>query len=355
MNEENNSFLSVVEPYRVVLLDAFGVFWGGGAVGLYPGALRTFEVLKSQGKIVGILSNSTMLSEQEKNKYALAGLLEGKHYDFLMTSGQMLHDELIKEENVFPAFTDNKYWVFGDTQLVSGVLAHHLIFEHTSFEETADISKAGFIYIDVPRIAGEDQENVLSFDERVKECLHSGLPMVCANPDVFACEGNPARPVIRQGGIAELYENYGGKVYYFGKPHKLIFETALSVIASRYGTVDRKQIVMVGDNPGTDIRGGNAVDITTVLISGTGIISEKFRNVPKERFLEALPGTDRPKEVISVFSCDTRPLATHHNLFCVRPSLMAAHHATFFRGALPSANNVCERAFLPLSKKPLSS
>lgn len=42
-----------------ILLDAYGVFWGGNACGLLPGSKEAMEALVSQGKIVGILSNST--------------------------------------------------------------------------------------------------------------------------------------------------------------------------------------------------------------------------------------------------------------------------------------------------------
>ena len=43
------------EPFKGVLLDAYGVFWGGNDIGVLPGAKEVMEKLVSDGKIVGIL------------------------------------------------------------------------------------------------------------------------------------------------------------------------------------------------------------------------------------------------------------------------------------------------------------
>lgn len=51
--------------------------------------------------------------------------------------------------------------------------------------------------------------------------------MICINPDLFAHEGNPPKPVVRQGSIAAIYEELGGPVFYLGKPSDLIFAEAM--------------------------------------------------------------------------------------------------------------------------------
>lgn len=48
---------SVCEPFEGVLLDAYGVFWGGNAIGLLPGCKETMERLIAKGKIKGIFIN----------------------------------------------------------------------------------------------------------------------------------------------------------------------------------------------------------------------------------------------------------------------------------------------------------
>ena len=51
--------------------------------------------------------------------------------------------------------------------------------------------------------------------------------MICPNPDRFAHEGKPPQAVVRQGSIAALYEELGGRVVYLGKPAALAYETAM--------------------------------------------------------------------------------------------------------------------------------
>ena len=52
--------LHVSEPYDGILLDAYGVYWGGNACGLLPGAKETMQTLVSQGKI--LVSSQIQLS-----------------------------------------------------------------------------------------------------------------------------------------------------------------------------------------------------------------------------------------------------------------------------------------------------
>lgn len=60
--------LSISDKYQGILLDAYGVFWGGNAFGLLPGAKEVMQQLVAKGKIVGILSNSTQLAAKEIDK-----------------------------------------------------------------------------------------------------------------------------------------------------------------------------------------------------------------------------------------------------------------------------------------------
>src|SRR5579864_7466208 len=66
---------SIADPFKGILLDAYGVFWGGNDWGVLPGAEKIMEKLVSSGKIIGILSNSTQLATKEVNKLHLHGLI----------------------------------------------------------------------------------------------------------------------------------------------------------------------------------------------------------------------------------------------------------------------------------------
>src|SRR5262249_27317244 len=101
----------ITKDFRGILLDAYGVFCGGNAIGLLPGSKEAMETLVSNGKIVGILSNSTQLAIKEKTKFHSNGLIEGKHFHFLITSGEIARSLFLNGELPFETIF-NKFFVF---------------------------------------------------------------------------------------------------------------------------------------------------------------------------------------------------------------------------------------------------
>ena len=71
---------AIHHSFPAILLDAYGVFWGGNQAGLLPGAKEVMHSLISQGKIVGILSNTTQLAAKEIQKLHTHGLIQGEHF-----------------------------------------------------------------------------------------------------------------------------------------------------------------------------------------------------------------------------------------------------------------------------------
>ena len=60
------------------------------------------------------------------------------------------------------------------------------------------------------------------------------------------------------GKIAEIFENLGGEVVYFGKPHKEVYLSCLDM--------SRKTLV-IGDNLKTDIKGANNMKFDSLFIT----------------------------------------------------------------------------------------
>lgn len=294
VNQIHINLNSIIEPYNGILLDAYGVFWAGNNVGIIPGSKEMMENLVNKGKIVGILSNSTQMASKEINKLASHGLLEGQHYHFLITSGEVARKVFQEGEFPFPIKT-KKFYVFGTIHPKFG--SHTHLFENTLFLETNLIHEADFIYISIPHINGEDQINPDVFLEDIEKINHSKLPMVCANPDLFAHEGNPPRLVVRQGTIAALYEQMGGHVFYIGKPSLLAFSYAMNYFLDK-GITQKNSILMVGDTPETDIRGANSFGMDSALILKTGVTAERINTHGLEQILEQLPLKDQPTFMI---------------------------------------------------------
>lgn len=287
--------LDIVEPFGGVLLDAYGVFWAGNSCGLIPGSKDVMEKLVSAGKTVGILSNSTQLVASETDKLKKHGLTQGLHYHFLITSGEMAKKVFSYEELPFET-PKKKFWLFG------GIHPHFssplTLFEGSSYTETQDVSCADFIYVSIPHINGDDQIDPNVFLEEIKRLSKTNLPMVCANPDRFAHEGSPPRAVVRQGTIAQLYEEQGGQVFYIGKPYSVAYKTAMDFFEIN-GVSKPEEVLMIGDTPETDIRGANSFGIASALTTETGIMADRIQHQGQDSL--KLPTSDQPTFLIERF------------------------------------------------------
>lgn len=281
---------SISAPFKGILLDAYGVFWGGNSLGLLPGSKEAMEQLVSDGKIVGILSNTTQLAAKEMHKLHTHGLMQDRHFHFLVTSGEIAKSLFLHEELPF-ATPRKKYWLFGSVH--PGFASHDPIFQDTAYKETPHLDEADFIYISIPHMKGEDQTNREVFREELHALKETGLLMVCPNPDQFAQEGNPPKAVVRQGSIAALYEELGGQVFYIGKPSSMAYVTAMKHFF-RHHIVQPAEVLMIGDNPETDIRGARQFGMRAALVIQTGLMAERIAHQGLEKMLQELSQNDIP-------------------------------------------------------------
>ncbi len=289
---------SIAHTFNAILLDAYGVFWQGNSLGLYPGAQICLEELCNSKKIVGILSNSTQSGQKEIEKLHKAGLIKGKHFHFLLTSGDIA--KKIFQDDALPFATPTKtYHLFGPSH--PKFSSHSHLFENSPFSESLDPLKSDFIYVTIPHINGVDQEDPFIFKKRIQELISIGLPMVCANPDRFAYEGNPPKAYVRQGSIAKLYEEMGGLVYYIGKPSQIAFREAFSEFCN-FGTFSPREILMVGDTPETDILGANRYNVNSCLITKTGIFKDRIKTFGLEQAIHDLHSEELPDYFIEALS-----------------------------------------------------
>jgi len=286
LRAETATLQELSERFDVFLLDAFGVFWESNQTGAIPGAKEAMERLVSEGKVVGILSNSTQLAEKEKEKYGKHGILEKVHYHFLLTSGEVAREMLASGNAPFPV-ERKTYWLFSSTH---PRYSHRQLFDAAGYRETDLIEEADFIYIPTPHLNGEDQVDSSVFEPAIHS-LPKHVPVFCANPDPVAVEGSPPRVVVRQGTIAKMFGNRGFSVYATGKPFQPIFQAALAKCPDG---IKKEKILMIGDTPETDIRGAHGVGIQAALVTQTGILSQTIEKNGVESVMDGLLIEDQP-------------------------------------------------------------
>jgi HAD superfamily hydrolase (TIGR01459 family) len=288
-------FKALIDRFDCYLLDAYGVFWGSSESGMLPGARETMEHLVSLGKQVGILSNSTQLAAKEKEKLARHGVLQGTHYHFLLTSGEVAKEILASENLPFPT-PNKKYCLFGAEH--PRFSTHTALFQGSAFSQALNFEEADFIYIPVPHIGGLDQENPEAFQTLVEEIASKGLPVLCANPDRFAHEGLPPRLVVRQGTIARMLEDLGAKVHFIGKPFSTVYEKALQLFPC---PVQPREVLMIGDTPETDIRGARRMGLSSALVTKTGVMRDRIGEEKASVVISQLSQSEYPDYAIECF------------------------------------------------------
>ena len=80
---------------------------------------------------------------------------------------------------------------------------------------------------------------------------------MCTNPDLIVDRGD-----VREfcaGSVAKIFEEIGGKVIYFGKPYPPVYNLSAKI--------NGKNVLCIGDNMNTDIKGANIQNFDNLLIT----------------------------------------------------------------------------------------
>lgn len=257
-----DSLSALADKIDVFFIDVYGVLWNGKA--FYPKALEICQDLIKQGKRIYILSNATTIGSHFKEKHIGNGFLQGVHYTDVITSGDVLKDKLEREDFLTQVAGSNKgkYLLIGlpNDRLLSSVLSR----------QTLNVDEAAVVYIGALRTADyQYYETLAPFLDLAQKALDKKLPAICSNPDYYAFHEKMKH--VTSGLLGKWYEDHGGRVFWIGKPYYQIYDFALKVAG-----VSPSRAAMVGDTLRTDIMGGAKAEMTTVLITQTGMTADEL-------------------------------------------------------------------------------
>ena len=239
----------LAEHFDAFILDAFGVLNRGETA--IPGAVARMSRLRDMGRRLIVLTNAASYTRAEGvAKYARLG------FDFSA-------DEVISSRDVafmgLPRLPGGQQWAaisaegdrFADTPAPVASLL-----------ENPDLhaSAGGFLFLSSARWGADENARL------VAALRDNPRPLIVANPDLVA--PRDAGLTVEPGAYAhEIAQATGVVPQYFGKPHGNAFDAALAALAG----IDRARIAMVGDTLHTDILGGAAAGLATVLITDHGL------------------------------------------------------------------------------------
>ena len=264
----------VLKNSKALILDIWGVLWDG--IEVYPEAIDTLKKIKELDIPVILLSNAPRKASKVKQKLNAIGIKK-EFYKEIISSGEICRSALLSRSFVVPG---EHYYFIGlkeDKDLLSG----------SHFSEAKNMNSADFVLLTGPR---SFNDTLSEYEDELTKCLKLRLPIISANPDKIVIRQN-GKTVICAGELAKLYTKMGGTVKEFGKPHKEIFITALKSISKLRSTISKKNISIIGDGLETDIAGGNAIGINTILITD-GILSKELKTedekIPDKKLLSKI-------------------------------------------------------------------
>ena len=238
----------VYKKYDTFVIDLWGVMHNGVILNLK--AVEAVDQLKNNSKKVVFLSNAPRPSSKVIN-FLLKMNLDKKHLSNVMTSG----------EAAMQSINQNK---FGKTFFHLGPPRDTSLFEKQKDNKT-EIEKCDYILC-----TGlfDDHEDDLNYYRKILKKQIS-KKLVCTNPDLTVHRGNVEE--LCAGSVAKVFEELGGEVIYYGKPHKEIYSSCF----------DRNEKVLaIGDNLRTDIKGANNLNIDSIFIT-EGVHRQEIGDISK--------------------------------------------------------------------------
>jgi HAD superfamily hydrolase (TIGR01459 family) len=248
------SLAALSSPYRVLLVDVWGVVHNG--VAPFKGACDALIAARQNGKRVILISNAPRLFSDIPPQFKRIGVPDGV-FDFIVTSGDATRE------------------IIAGWSKAARVRLHHIgpdrdlsVFEGLDIERVA-LDEASHVVC--TGLLDDETETPDDYEAVLTQIARRRMPFLCANPDIVVQRGE--RLLYCAGALAQRLEKMGGAVIYPGKPHAPIYELAMA----RASGPSKSEVLAIGDGLGTDILGATRFDIASLFIIG-GIHGGSFQS-----------------------------------------------------------------------------
>ena len=243
-NPHASAIIGHMKAIKNLILDMDGVLWRGDVP--MPGLADFFETMQQKGiGVVMATNNASKTPQQYVAKLAKFGVTVSEAQIF--TSAEATGDYL--QRTYEPGA---KAFVVGDVGLVTAVRSRN--FQLLSVEEVMGGETAVFV------VAGFNPNATYPQMAAGALLIHKGADFIGTNPDLtFPSEYGPLPGA--GSFLAFLQAATGVEPVVIGKPGPLIFQMAMEKLG---GTP--QNTAMVGDRLETDIAGGKAAGIQTILV-----------------------------------------------------------------------------------------
>ena len=225
----------IIHNYDLFIIDLWGVVHNG--VVPYKGAMNVIEKLYNNKKKYFFLSNAPRPVKDVKDFLKDKMNIQEKYLQNIVTSGEA-------------AMISIKNHDYGKFFFHLGPERDKKIYEGLDNFKT-DLNKCDYILC--TGLYDNKMEDLKFYEKLLGNSLNK--KMICTDPDLVVDRGNVQEYCA--GTIAKIFENMGGKVIYFGKPYKEIYNLIVK---------DKTKCLIIGDNLRTDIKGANLIKQDSLFI-----------------------------------------------------------------------------------------
>lgn len=254
----------IASQFDLFLFDLDGVVYVGSEP--LPGAIESLKRLRNKKKHIRFLTNDPCAT-RESACDRLHKLGIEVHVDEMITSSYATAHYL-KTKGIKSAY------VLSDVHLKKECIAVGINIH--DFEQPDAV------------VVGWDSDMTLRDIQKAAQLIAKGSSFVATSPDrTFPTKEGPA---LATGSLVEMLKiSTGVQPVIIGKPHSAMFQAAFQA----FPEMKKDRVVMIGDNPLTDILGAHQFGVSAVLISNENTkpyrLNEDFRNpdviIPNLKFL----------------------------------------------------------------------
>ncbi len=249
-----SALADISDAYDALYCDLWGCIHDG--LRALPEAVEALRAYRARGGMVVLLTNAPRPRAEVAEQIARFGVPEDA-WDTIATSGDAARQAM------FTGAVGRRVYHIGEPR------------DEGFFEPLAIVENP----VEIRRVALEEAEGIVCtgpFDPAAEiaalrpdllSAKARSLPMLNANPDIVVDRGD--RREFCGGAVAQLYEQMGGRVMAFGKPHPPIYDMARRRLTEAGGEwVETDRILAVGDGVLTDVRGATGEGIDCLFVTG---------------------------------------------------------------------------------------
>jgi HAD superfamily hydrolase (TIGR01459 family) len=228
------------DHYRAILCDIWGCLHDG--VSLYPGASNRLRKWKEQGRIIILITNAPRTAEAVAAQLDQLGLSR-ELWDGIATGGDAGIESLrgcAEPVGFIGTAVDRRILEGKGIRIAEG-------------DEFTDLACAGL---------DERRRQVSDYAAELERLTVRDVLMHCLNPDRVVVRGGCMEACA--GALADIYVELGGRVEWYGKPYRAIYEHALRLA----GDPPVDEVLAIGDGLHTDLLGAARMGFAFIFVTG---------------------------------------------------------------------------------------